>query len=73
MTLTDLVEKRKLFRRLALLWAMWLITVVVLRVTRPEVLPLVKAAVATIVTSVIGLLSVVIGFYLKTRAKEDSQ
>lgn len=73
MTLTDLVEKHKLFRRLALLWAMWLITVVVLRVTDPKVLPMVTMAVATVVTGVIGLLSVVIGFYLSTRAKEDSQ
>jgi hypothetical protein len=71
MTLVDLVEKHKFFRRAALVWAVWLITVVVLRVTTPEALPLVSMAVATVVSAVIGLLSLVIGLYQRQRGKED--
>lgn len=68
----DLFEKHKLMRRLMLVWACALITVVVLRVTRPEVLTDVSASVATVVTAVIGILTTVIGFYQWTRHKEGS-
>lgn len=67
----DLFEKHKLVRRLTLAWACWLITVVVLRVTRPEVLSDVNAATATIVTAVIGMLATVIAFYQWSRHKES--
>lgn len=58
---------KRLFRRTVLLWACTLITVVVLRVTHPDVLPDVSAAVATVVTAVIGILATVIAFYFKHR------
>lgn len=67
-----LVNEQKLIRRLALVWACWLITVVVLRVTEPDVLQHVNAAVATIVTAVIGILATVIGFYQWSRHKEGA-
>lgn len=68
-----LINKHKFIRRAALVWACWLITVVVLRVTEPEVLPMINAAVATIVTAVIGILTAVIGFYQWSRHKESDQ
>lgn len=68
--LGKLVNEHKLIRRLALLWACSLITVVVLRVTQPAVLQHVNAPVATIVTAVIGILATVIGFYQWSRHKE---
>ena len=65
-----LFEEHKLVRRLTLGWAVWLITVVVLRVTQPEYLSDVNGATATIVTAVIGLLTTVIAFYQWTRHQE---
>lgn len=64
-------NQHKGMRRLLLVWVCWLITVVVLRVTDIEALPHVTAPVATVVTAVLGLLTVVIGLYQTTRAKED--
>lgn len=64
-------NQHKGMRRLLLVWVCWLITVVVLRVTDIEALPHVTGPVATVVTAVLGLLTVVIGLYQTTRAKED--
>lgn len=69
--LDKLVNEQKLFRRLVLIWACWLITVVVLRVTDPAVIPHVTAAVATVVTGVIGILATVIAFYQWHRQAQD--
>lgn len=66
-----LFNRHRLVRRLALLWACWLITVTVMRVTAIEALPLVTAPVASVVAAVIGLLSVVIGLYQWSRHKDD--
>lgn len=70
MRLADLVERHKLIRRLALIWACWLVTVVVLRVTEPEVITVIGPAGATVVTGVIGILTSVIAFYQHHRHKE---
>lgn len=67
----ELVEHHKLVRRLALLWAMVLITVVVIRVTEPSVIVAIGAGGATIVTAVIGLLATVIGLYQHHRNGDD--
>lgn len=67
-----LFNEHKLARRLTLAWACWLITVVVLRVTRPEVLEHVTAAVATVVSAVIGILATVIAFYQWSRQRDDN-
>jgi hypothetical protein len=49
---------------------MWLITVVVLNVTEPSVLKDVNAAVATIVTGVIGIFSYVMDKLIKEDREE---
>jgi len=64
------INEHKLIRRLALVWACWLITVVVLRVTTPEVMAQVNSSMATIVVAVIGILATVIAFYQWSRHKE---
>jgi len=57
----DFVAKRHVVRRLVLIWACVLITIVVLRVTDPDVMQAIGgAAVATIVTGVIGILATVL-------------
>lgn len=61
----------KAVRRLTLVWACWLITVVVLRVTREDLLTELNGYVISIVTAVIGILSTVIGFYQWSRRRDD--
>ena len=68
-----LFERHKLVRRVALFWAIWLITVVILRVTEPNVILGISAAGATIVTGVIGILATVIGFYQWYRQHEEDK
>lgn len=69
--LSALFEKHKFARRLLLFWAMTIITIVVLRVTKPEVImALGGTAAATIVTAIIGILATVLGFYVKGRERE---
>lgn len=71
-TVTVLFEEHKLARRVLLFWSMWLITVVALRATQPEVLiALGGMAAGTIVTGIIGLLATVTAFYVKSRERED--
>lgn len=53
------MEENRIIRKLAVFWTAWLITVVVLNTTDPLILKDVNAAVATIVTAVIGIFSVV--------------
>lgn len=59
----DLLRRHKFFQRLTLIWACAIITIVVLRVTEPDVIAVVGPAGATIVTGVIGILATVITFY----------
>lgn len=68
----DLFNKHKFARRAALFWAMYLITVVVLRVTEPEIITKITGAGATIVTAVIGMLSTVIVFYQNSRKADEN-
>jgi len=57
----DFLTKHLVVRRLVLIWACVLITIVVLRVTDPAVMQAIGgAAVATIVTGVIGILATVL-------------
>ena len=69
----ELVEQHKLIRRLALGWAITLITFVVIRVTEPSVIVQIGVGGATIVTAVIGLLATVVGLYQVHRNQEDSR
>ena len=69
MNLSDLAEKHKLFRRIALIWSMCLITWVVYIVFTET--PVIESGTATALGIVVGILATVIGFYQHTRAKED--
>ena len=53
-------------------WAMWLISVVVLRATEPEVITNISAPGGTVVAAVIGLLATVLGFYQWSRSRDDN-
>jgi hypothetical protein len=66
-----LFNEHLLVRRLTLVWACWLITVVVLRVTEPAVLEKITASVASVVAAVIGILATVIAFYQHHRSKSN--
>lgn len=57
----NFLTRHHVVRRLVLIWACVLITIVVLRVTDPDVMAAIGgAAVATIVTAVIGILATVL-------------
>jgi hypothetical protein len=68
----SLFEEHKAARRITLFWALWLISVVTLRVTDPEVIPTLTAASATVITAIIGILTTVIGFYQWHRNKDTT-
>lgn len=65
-------NKHKGARRSLLFWAMWLISVVVLRATEPEVITNISAPGGTVVAAVIGLLATVLGFYQWSRSRDDN-
>ena len=54
-------------RRLVLIWACWLFTVIVFRVTQPEVITEATAATATIIGTLVTLITIPIGFYFHHR------
>lgn len=68
-----LFDDFKLARRLTLIWAIWLISVVSLRVTEPDVVTQLNTASGVVVTGVIGILATVVGFYLKSRERDDAR
>ena len=67
----SLFEEHKLVRRLMVLWAIILITIIVLATF--DDLSLVTASVAAALASVVGMLSVVIGFYIQSRKLDDER
>lgn len=68
--LDRLANRQRLFRRAVLVWACYLITWATWRAfTDP---PQMGASDAAALASVIGILTVVIGFYFKHRAGNDS-
>lgn len=69
--LNRLVNQQRLFRRLVLIWAVWLVTHVVLTVTEPSVLTKITSPGATVVVAVIGILATVISFYQWHRQQDD--
>lgn len=64
-------EEYKGARRLSLFWAIWLITVVAFRVTRPEIITNISPAGATVVSAILGILATVITFYQWHRSQDD--
>lgn len=71
--LDRLFERHKFVRRVMVLWACWLISVILLRVFTPEMLPLVTGSVATVITAVIGILATALGFYQWSRNHERDE
>lgn len=69
--LERLFEKHKFVRRAIVVWACWLITIVMLRVTEPGSLPYLSASVAAVVATIVGVLATVLGFYQWSRDTED--
>ena len=67
------INGNRLFRRLVLMWACWLVTVVALRATEADVLKTATGAAGVIVTAIIGILATVIGFYQWHRQKDDER
>lgn len=65
----DFLGRHRFFPRATLIWACTIITIVVLRVTDPEVISVVGPAGATIVTGVIGILATVIA-YIRSKPKD---
>lgn len=68
-----LVAAPKFFRRVVLIWAMTLTTIVVLRVTTPEVLTKATAGGATIAVSAIGILLTVVTLYQWLRQQDENK
>lgn len=68
----DWIENHKLIRRLALLWAISLITYVTISVMQPEIITVISGAGASVVVAVIGILQTVVALYQTGRSKEDA-
>lgn len=60
-----LFEKHKLVRRILVIWAICLITYVVLRAT--EVITTIDTATAAMVSTIVGILATVTAFYIRSR------
>ena len=66
-----LFEEHKFVRRLLALWAVAMITFVLAVVFKD--LTLITASVAAAVSTVVGILSVVINFYIRSRELDDKR
>lgn len=64
-------ERHKLFRRLTLVWACWLITWVTLRVFEHPYQ--ITGNTATALGIIVGILATAVGFYKWSRHKEDCE
>ena len=60
-----LFEDHKLVRRLLVIWAVWLITTVVLDAMNK--VAVIDAPAATMITGIIGILATVTAFYIRSR------
>lgn len=69
-TIICLFEKHKLVRRFLVFWAVWLITIVTLRITETNVILNIKSEGVTVFLGVVGILTTVIGFYQWHRETE---
>lgn len=69
MNIERLFNKHKLVRRSLIAWAAWLITYATLQL--PWASGAISSGAAASYATVVGILSVVIGFYFKSRHDED--
>ena len=67
----DFLDRYKVFRRIALIWAICLITYVTMAVFSN--ISLITAAVVSALSLIVGLLATVIAFYMNSRFKEDKR
>lgn len=63
------LDRYKVFRRLALIWALWLITHATLKCF--DNIEHITTPVAACLATVVGILTVVVGLYQGSRHKED--
>jgi hypothetical protein len=59
----------KLVRRVLVIWAIWLITTVVLTVT--DKITTIDTPTAAMVSTIVGILATVTAFYIKSRELDD--
>ena len=69
--LDALFERHKFVRRAMVLWAVWLITEMVLN--PPEYILSVSGPGRDVILGVVGLLTIALGFYKWSRRQEDKQ
>lgn len=68
-----LFTEQKFFRRLILVWAIFILTMWSIFLMDVELLTNIGAAGATVVTGVFGILATVISFYQWHRSKDDAR
>ena len=61
----SLFEEHKFVRRLLVIWAVWLITKVVLKLV--DIMTVIDTATASVSATLIGILSTVLVFYIRSR------
>ena len=71
MTINDLLNKQRFFRRLVLVWSITVVSYTVWFVLDKPFLQSVGTAGASIVLGIIGILATVIGFYQWHRQSDD--
>lgn len=71
MRLREFIWKHLTMRNLVVVWACAMITIAILRATDPEVLGSMTGAAATVVTGVIGILTVALRFHQKKKVQQD--
>ena len=68
--MVNFINKHKIVRRLLLVWAVTIITIVLLRATEPEVLKAITTAGGVVVSVTVGILATVLGLYQHHRSKD---
>lgn len=70
--ISTLFEEHKLARRIMLFWAMWIITVMAYRRSDPKLMASGNGMTPEEFITIVGLLSIVIGFYQWSRSKDEA-
>lgn len=72
-TFDALANKHRLFRRVVLLWAVLLVSYVVVQTMQPEILLHLPPPAATVIVAFVGILATVIAFYQWHRNANDTR
>lgn len=73
MQVLEWIYKHITFRRLVVLWGCCMITIAIMRATRPEVMVEMTTPAATVVTGVIGILATALKFYTDKRKRDGTE